>query len=129
MAMWTGSLMHWFAAILAIVILLKALLWIFKPELGSKTAKWVTSKSWPKWAYLAIFLYFSWFMLFRSGLNIIQYTVTFLAVAGFYGYFFLMFPKQVNTIAKDIAKRKLEFWPMLLIMLIWGVWVLWYLFV
>lgn len=121
-----ATLMEWFAGILAVAIVLKFLVWLFFPSsLGNMANKMVGNKGLQA-LYLALAVVLSWLVI--NAFGIITFAAAWLAVAAFYGYVFLGFPKEMKAISKKMIKNRNMLWPAWIYAVIIGLWVLWTLF-
>jgi hypothetical protein len=129
---YTGTLIENLAALFAVIGLIKVVVYeILFPVLKMKPPstklldKIFKNKLLP-YFYLSLFVLLSWILL--SEITIVQYMFAFVTTACFFAYFLVLYPKQAESIVKEVFKDPGHDWLVYGITGIISLWTLYYLF-
>jgi len=122
-----ATVIEWFAGVLAVVILLKVLMYLFA---SNKTmmdmAMGMIENKVLRGVELIAAVVLSWYVI--GVIGIINFAAAFLAIAAYYGYVFLSFPKEMKSLVKKMVKKRTTAWPAWIYAIVLALWTLWALF-
>lgn len=123
----TGTLVEWFAVVLAVIVLAKFLMYLFaKNKTMSDIAMGMIGNQVFRAVELIAAVVLGWYVV--GAIGIVNFAAAFLAVAAYYGYVLLSFPKEMKSVAKTMVKKRTTAWPAWIYAIVLALWTLWALF-
>lgn len=116
------GLMETLAAILAISILIKVIMFLFKPSGWRSFADSMINMNSYKWIALAFALVLFYFLI--QYITIVQFMATWLVIAFFYQSVMFNYKRSMKSMIKEAWKPKGEMWIYMIIAAILGIWTL-----
>ncbi|MCD4760021.1 hypothetical protein K8R33_03975 [archaeon] len=114
--------MEIFAAILAIAILLKAIVFLFKPNSWKGFADSIINMNGYKWISLILAVVLFYFVM--QFMSIVHFMAAWLVIAFFYQSVMFNYKKSMRSMIKEAWKPKGEMWIYFIIAVALGIWTL-----